>query len=481
MGGHMRVVKLQLASKAKSVARGLVPRRFGASRGRLPGIWPTTSGARGQALALRCWPPPFVGGFGSRDISWRSVVSLAVSAIAMVALVGPVLAQEGPERAAASVSYAQSGEGPAAGSSPGWVAAHAPTDLWSERGRNAARLEPVPPGAWLQVLAPQEDSRLFVRNPVTAAVGWVDAVAVGPIPRPSDEQLGALAAAPAFEPWWAMTHMPAVRWPQAGEEAEAQESIPQWRYLQVLKPEEDGRVLTVDPRTGAHGYVDVAALGPVGPPTVDYFSAPPADDETLRLPGRIVGRTDSYERPSAENYFSLNGLAHNQPVTVQGVVNGDNGARWYRVGSAEYVPEARVRVPSLPDRTWPERWIDANLSEPAMVTAYEGDQPVYAALAVKGAVAYQTPTGVYRIGRRVEREIMDSATIGIPRSSPNGYYLKDVLYTQYFTNDGAALHYNYWRSDWGYGGSKGCLGMNLEDSRFFWEFASTGTVVYVRF
>jgi lipoprotein-anchoring transpeptidase ErfK/SrfK len=115
------------------------------------------------------------------------------------------------------------------------------------------------------------------------------------------------------------------------------------------------------------------------------------------------------------------------------------------------------------------------------VTAYDGDRPVYTALAVKGTVAFQTPTGLFRILRRVQNETMDSATIGIPRTAPGGYYLPDVLYTQYFTGDGAALHYNYWRSNWGYAGSHGCMGLNLEDSRFLWDFATVGTPIWVHF
>jgi lipoprotein-anchoring transpeptidase ErfK/SrfK len=74
---------------------------------------------------------------------------------------------------------------------------------------------------------------------------------------------------------------------------------------------------------------------------------------------------------------------------------------------------------------------------------------------------------------------MDSATIGIPRDSPRGYYLRDVLYTQYFTTDGAAIHYNYWSSHFGYAGTHGCLGVNLEDARWFWEWADVGTIVHI--
>ncbi len=292
--------------------------------------------------------------------------------------------------------------------------------------------------------------------------------------------VGLAQADPAeFEPWWAMTHAAATAWAHPGPDAEAWGAIPQWRYLRVLQPAESGRVLTLDPRTDGYGFVDVDALGPVESPPPDYFAPPPADGEPLRLLGRAVGSPDTYDRPSPQDYFSLNPLRHNQPIDIQAAVEGTDGGRWYRIGVAEYVQEGRVRIPAQPEHAWEGRWIDADLNEPAMVTAYDGEQPVYSALAVKGAVAYQTPVGVYRVVRRVQNEIMDSATIGIPRSSPNGYYLKDVLYTQYFTWDGAALHYNYWRSDWGYGASKGCLGMNLQDSRFFWDFAGVGTVVHV--
>ena len=56
---------------------------------------------------------------------------------------------------------------------------------------------------------------------------------------------------------------------------------------------------------------------------------------------------------------------------------------------------------------------------------------------------------------------MNSDTIGIPRFGPGGYYLTNVLFTQYFTGDGASIHYNYWSSNWGYAGSHGCLGLTL--------------------
>jgi lipoprotein-anchoring transpeptidase ErfK/SrfK len=60
-----------------------------------------------------------------------------------------------------------------------------------------------------------------------------------------------------------------------------------------------------------------------------------------------------------------------------------------------------------------------------------------------------------------------------------GYYLKNVLWTQYFTSDGASIHYNYWSSNWGYAGSHGCLGVAYNEARFAWNWADVGTPVYV--
>jgi lipoprotein-anchoring transpeptidase ErfK/SrfK len=281
-----------------------------------------------------------------------------------------------------------------------------------------------------------------------------------------------------FTSFWVQTFTPTTAWAGSDADAQALGKIQMWRYLEVVGPSDGNRWPVVDPRTQARSWVDASAVGPVGPPPEEYFADTPPDDVALNVPGRIIGSTELFERPRNERYFAQEQVYTNTPITVQGAVDTDSG-RWYHLSDDQYVPQNRVRIPTPPGRSYPGRWIDANLSEPVMVTAYEDDRPVYSALAVKGTAAFQTPTGVYRIQRRVANETMDSATLGIPRTSPNGYYLKDVLYTQYFTGDGAALHYNYWRANWGYAGSHGCLGMNYDDSLFFWNFASVGTIVYV--
>lgn len=133
------------------------------------------------------------------------------------------------------------------------------------------------------------------------------------------------------------------------------------------------------------------------------------------------------------------------------------------------VGQAADRAAPTVRQAWGERWIDVRLSEPTRVTAFEGDTPVYRASAVKGTRGWETPIGTYYIQRRVANERMVGP----------GWDVSDVLFTQYFTEVSHALHYNWWSSDFGYAGSKGCLGMSYADSLFFWEWASIGTPIEI--
>lgn len=128
-----------------------------------------------------------------------------------------------------------------------------------------------------------------------------------------------------------------------------------------------------------------------------------------------------------------------------------------------------------------EHWIDINLTTQTG-TAFIGLQAVKTIAVATGVPGLETPKGQWHIYSRVANETMDSTTIGIPRDAPFGYYLKDVLFTQYFAPNGVALHYNYWTPSWQFGtqaGSHGCVGMQYDDALFMWEFGAIGMRVSV--
>lgn len=123
-------------------------------------------------------------------------------------------------------------------------------------------------------------------------------------------------------------------------------------------------------------------------------------------------------------------------------------------------------------------WIDVNLSR-LTVTAYDGSKAVYSAPVTAGKRGYATPTGTFRIYRRVRVTDM--------RSNPGDreqYYVKNVQYVQYFKSGGYAIHSNYWAPDSVFGRSftsHGCVSMRLKHAAFLWSFADVGTPVYIHY
>lgn len=112
-------------------------------------------------------------------------------------------------------------------------------------------------------------------------------------------------------------------------------------------------------------------------------------------------------------------------------------------------------------------------------TAMVGEKPWHTALVTLGRDGWETPPGEFRILRRIYDTTMTSASIG----APEYYVLPHVLFTQYFTNRGHAIHYNYWLAEADFGrvrASHGCVGMRYADAEFFWRFAKVGTRVVVR-
>lgn len=127
-----------------------------------------------------------------------------------------------------------------------------------------------------------------------------------------------------------------------------------------------------------------------------------------------------------------------------------------------------------------EPWVAVNLSEQAAV-AMLGDRWLHRAWVTTGVDGWNTPEGVWRILWRVYNETMTSAALGIP-PGPDSYVLTDVLFTQYFTNVGHALHLNYWRPNAVFGNqrtSHGCVGLRYNDAEYFWRHAGVGNKVVV--
>ena len=257
-------------------------------------------------------------------------------------------------------------------------------------------------------------------------------------------------------------------------------ALRKFSYLAVLGYDgEWARVL--NPRTKEVGFLPSVEIGPTDPPPEYLTADPPPAVEDINADGRALRAAPLTFYPTLDPDAQTDTLSLNTLVSIADSVESDDGETWYRTTEGDYLPETSVRLARTPPRTFSGRWIDVDLREPAMLVAYEGETPVLTTLTIHGAGPRPTPLGVFPIIRRVADETMNSETIGIPRFGPGGYYLTHVLFTQYFTGDGASLHYNYWSSSWGYAASHGCLGLTYADSAFLWSWAGLGTPVSIHY
>ena len=160
---------------------------------------------------------------------------------------------------------------------------------------------------------------------------------------------------------------------------------------------------------------------------------------------------------------------------------------WYQVedgyiySAFVWLPDPNAASPFV--RTAGERVINVSLSTQRL-NASVGGQVIYTAKVTTGKPTFETPPGAYQlwpVGRRLN-ETMTSTLAGISDPAEE-YHVKNVLYTQYFTADGFALHLNYWQPESVFGvqpTSHGCVGLLLQDAQWLWLFVQPGTRLVIR-
>jgi lipoprotein-anchoring transpeptidase ErfK/SrfK len=97
-----------------------------------------------------------------------------------------------------------------------------------------------------------------------------------------------------------------------------------------------------------------------------------------------------------------------------------------------------------------------------------------------GRAKYPTMNGAHVVLDKTPNVIMDSATVGIPRNSPDGYY-EHVKWDTRISNSGEFVHAAPWSAvEQGHRNvSHGCLNVSTAQARWFYHFSRPGDVVKV--
>jgi len=145
------------------------------------------------------------------------------------------------------------------------------------------------------------------------------------------------------------------------------------------------------------------------------------------------------------------------------------GINWVQIGINQWVQAADVAIVNPitpPAGVDTQRWVGVDLAA-QVITAYEGSEPVFAALVATGLDETPTLAGLYHVYARFHARDMSRGDVG----EPFFYWMEDVPYTLYF-NGNLALHGAYWHDDFGGVRSHGCVNMSLTDAYWIFEFLS---------
>ena len=235
-------------------------------------------------------------------------------------------------------------------------------------------------------------------------------------------------------------------------------------------------------------------LGTIGVSNNNATPTPGADGPRAIVQSTTTGATVEGDTVSGHvTATALAGASTPEPATtalpdrttcaeIQGTDYRSTSEREWYLANCVPTPEPAAPQPAPPAIPGPEvegeRWILVDIGTQT-TSAMIGDTALYTAYVTTGVDGWNTPTGTWNIVYRVENETMTSTSIG----AEEHYVLEDVLYTQYFTTVGHALHLNYWRDDSYFGSTRsshGCVGMRLADAEFFWNFAGYGTRVTIQ-
>jgi LysM repeat protein len=115
------------------------------------------------------------------------------------------------------------------------------------------------------------------------------------------------------------------------------------------------------------------------------------------------------------------------------------------------------------------RWIDINISKQT-ITAYEGAAPVKTVLVSTGVSWFPTPTGQFKVYRKITSQTMSGG------AGAGYYYLPNVPWVMYFTG-AYSIHGTYWHKNFGHPMSHGCVNLTIDDAKWFFDWAEMGTPV----
>lgn len=178
----------------------------------------------------------------------------------------------------------------------------------------------------------------------------------------------------------------------------------------------------------------------------------------------VLGLTISTGEKVAQSQNPINPDAQTGLYDEQNTAAVFYGKEFTTQTYSEHTPPPILGVTSAPKR------IEVDLAVQRLY-AYEGDTKVFDFLISSGKWG-RTPTGTFKIWSKFKYTKMSGGS----KELGTYYYLPNVPYTMFFSNDqiaasrGFGIHGTYWHDNFGHPMSHGCINMKTEEAEllFYW-------------
>jgi hypothetical protein len=186
----------------------------------------------------------------------------------------------------------------------------------------------------------------------------------------------------------------------------------------------------------------------------------------------VADEAHLYEKPNGRR---LGGAVKRRFETISVLeVQSAKQRNWVRTGANEWLDAADVALPRPsarpPEARAGERWIDVDLGS-QVLTAYEGDVPVFATLVSTGKGRVDTPTATPPGTNRVWVKLRTTDMKNLEDEEASRYYaIEDVPWVMFFHN-GVGLHGAFWHRSFGHVRSHGCVNLTPLDAERLFRWA----------
>ena len=226
------------------------------------------------------------------------------------------------------------------------------------------------------------------------------------------------------------------------------------------------------------GYLGLHSIKSADNPAAQQWTLPAADEAKNGWWGIAkAANVRAAPQTDAPVVGEFSGGEHVKVISEEQGDDVDGSSTWYRIDGGRFAgahvhsslidrqPEPNPTI-APPDRELGhDPWVVVDRAASTLTLLRDGT-PQFTTLVSLGKAGVETSDGTYSTYIKYRADRMTSTTVP---NAEHSYDLPNVPFTQYFKDDGSAIHGTYWHDEFGTNQSQGCINLTWTDSEYLFD------------